>query len=211
MTCGATFTSPTWPNRTKTARRFRRGKTASIAQATTPAFYGSSQTTTFIPPCPLSAALRRPTLSPAKNRPRKPQRFGMNVTKETGHFFLRDSGRKSWARRPPPAHRPAGAASRSRSASTCRTMAAIRASAPDQTTDAPGPGQRLKLCKAAPRRSAQRPRRTTKTPAGTLQKIPPEAAASGGEIIFSRLVAKSAAAWHIGYKSKKEARKEITK
>ena len=61
------------------------------------------------------------------------------------------------------------------------------------------------------RKSAQRPQRTTETPAGTLQKIPPEAAASGGKIIFSRLVAKSAAAWHIGYKSKTETRKEITK
>ena len=48
-------------------------------------------------------------------------------------------------------------------------------------------------------------------PAGTLQKIPPEAAASGGENYFLRLVAKRAAAWHIGYKSKTETRKEITK
>lgn len=34
------------------------------------------------------------------------------------------------------------------------------------------------------RKSAQRPQRTTETPAGTLQKIPPEAAASGGKLFF---------------------------
>lgn len=35
-----------------------------------------------------------------------------------------------------------------------------------------------------PRKSAQSPPRTTETPAGTLQKIPPEAAASGGKLFF---------------------------
>ena len=82
-------------------------------------------------------------------------------------------------------------------------------SIPDDQRAAPRPTP--EALQSRPRKSAQSHQRTTETPAGTLQKIPPEAAASGGKIIFSRLVAKSAAAWHIGYKSKTETRKEKTK